>query len=139
MLIGQRIKKRRIELGMTTEELAQKIGRKRNSLYRYENGLNENISTKVLEALIIALDTTKEYLYGLTDDADKKNEVETSLLLETEYSERAYLLDRFDGMSQIGKSKLIEIAEDIYFAEQYKIIQELPEHEIQDLIGEPIE
>ena len=38
MNIGERIKKRRKELEMTADELADMIGKSRATVYRYENG-----------------------------------------------------------------------------------------------------
>ncbi len=38
MNVGQRIKQRRIDLGIDAEELALKIGKSRATVYRYENG-----------------------------------------------------------------------------------------------------
>ena len=37
MNTGDRIKQRRIELGLTADDLAQKIGKSRATIYRYEN------------------------------------------------------------------------------------------------------
>ena len=36
MNTGDRIKQRRIELGLTADDLAQKIGKSRATIYRYE-------------------------------------------------------------------------------------------------------
>ena len=38
MNTGDRIKQRRIALGLTVDELAEKIGKSRATIYRYENG-----------------------------------------------------------------------------------------------------
>ena len=45
MNTGDRIKQRRIELGLTADDLAQKIGKSRATIYRYENGDIENMPT----------------------------------------------------------------------------------------------
>lgn len=64
MKIGDRIKKRRIELDMDADELASKIGKSRATVYRYENGDIENLPTTVLEPIAKALQTTPAYLMG---------------------------------------------------------------------------
>lgn len=70
MDIGNRIKQRRINLDMTAEELAYKIGKSRATIYRYENGDIENMPTTVLEPLAQALFTTPAYLMGWDDDPE---------------------------------------------------------------------
>lgn len=61
MSIGDRIRQRRIELGLEVDELAQKIGKSRATIYRYENGDIENMPTTVLEPIAKALNTTPAY------------------------------------------------------------------------------
>lgn len=62
--IGERIKKRRQELGYSVEDIAKKLGKNRATVYRYESGDIENMPTYVLEPLAIALDTTPAELLG---------------------------------------------------------------------------
>lgn len=64
--IYERIKARRIELGMTAEELATKMGYKdRSSISKIENGKADIPQSKVV-AFARALDTTTAYLMGVT-------------------------------------------------------------------------
>lgn len=75
--IFRRIKSRREELGMSQEELAQKVGYKsRSSIQKIEKGEND-ISQSKVKALAEALNTTPEYLMGWTLTKDKE---ETLLL-----------------------------------------------------------
>lgn len=67
MTIGERVKKRRQELGISVDDLAAKLGKNRATVYRYESNAIENLPTSVLEPLAKALDTTPEYLIGWTD------------------------------------------------------------------------
>ena len=64
MNIGDRIKKRRLELGMTADELGELINKSRATIYRYENGDVENMPTPILEPLAKALQTTPAELMG---------------------------------------------------------------------------
>lgn len=64
MTIGDRIKQRRIELGLTADDLANRIGKSRATVYRYENGDIESFPTTVLEPLAEALQTTPANLMG---------------------------------------------------------------------------
>ncbi|NLY09401.1 MAG: helix-turn-helix transcriptional regulator [Tissierellia bacterium] len=68
MKIGDRIKKKRIELGYSVDELASKIGKNRATIYRYESHEIENLPTTVLEPLAKALSTTPAYLMGWDDE-----------------------------------------------------------------------
>ena len=62
--IGQRIKNRRLELGLSVDEVALKIGKNRATVYRYESNDIEDLPTSILEPLAKALQTTPGYLMG---------------------------------------------------------------------------
>ena len=64
MNIGQRIKGRRKELKMSADELADKIGKDRSTIYRYEKGDIENLPLDILKPIASALSTTPQYLMG---------------------------------------------------------------------------
>ncbi len=68
MNVGQRIKFRREQLNMSAEELGNKIGKAKTTIYRYELGQIEKLPTSVLEAVATALMTSPSYLMGWTDD-----------------------------------------------------------------------
>lgn len=70
MTIGERISKRRQELGLTADEIAEKLGKSRATVYRYENGEIESLPTTVLEPLAKVLRTTPAFLMGWTDNPD---------------------------------------------------------------------
>lgn len=64
MTIGKRIKNRRIALGISADDLAEKLGKNRATIYRYENDEIEKLPTIALEKLAVALHTTPAYLMG---------------------------------------------------------------------------
>lgn len=64
MSIGNNIKRRRIELGLSVDELAKKIDKNRATVYRYENNDIENLPITILGPLARALDTTPADLMG---------------------------------------------------------------------------
>ncbi len=64
MTIGERIKERRKKLGISVDDLANKIGKNRATIYRYESKEIENLPTTVLEPLAKALATTPAALMG---------------------------------------------------------------------------
>jgi len=64
MNVGERIKERRQYLGMSADELADKLGKNRATIYRYESAEIENLPLNILEPLAKALDVTPSYLMG---------------------------------------------------------------------------
>lgn len=64
MTIGERIRARRKELGLSVDDLAQKLGKNRATIYRYESNEIENLPTTILEPLARALLTTPAALMG---------------------------------------------------------------------------
>lgn len=68
MKIGDRIKKRRVELGYSVDEVADKLGKNRATVYRYESNEIENLPITTLEPLAKALNTTPAHLMGWEED-----------------------------------------------------------------------
>lgn len=67
--IYEKIKQRRIELGLTVEELANKMGYKdKSSISKIENGKADIPTSKVI-AFAKALETTTAYLLGVEDNS----------------------------------------------------------------------
>ncbi|MGM9968852.1 MAG: helix-turn-helix domain-containing protein [Anaeroplasma sp.] len=64
MLIGQRIRALRKEKNISIDELAEKLGKNRATIYRYEKGDIENLPLDILEPLAEALNTTPGYIMG---------------------------------------------------------------------------
>lgn len=69
MSIGQRIKQRRKQLGMSAETLAEKIGKSASTIYRYEKGEISHVDSDVLWPIAQALITTPAYLMGWSSEA----------------------------------------------------------------------
>jgi len=70
MDIGKRMKERRKQLKMTADEIADKLGVSRATIYRYEKGDIEKFPIESLEPLAEALQTTSEYLMGWEFERD---------------------------------------------------------------------
>lgn len=70
--IGKRIREKRERLGISQEELAQKLGYKNKStIAKIETGINDIVQSKVVE-FAAALDTTVAYLMGWDDQTAPK-------------------------------------------------------------------
>ena len=67
MNVGKRIKKRRKELGMSADKLAELINKNRATIYRYEKNEIENMPYDVIEPLAKVLNVSPAYLMGWED------------------------------------------------------------------------
>jgi transcriptional regulator with XRE-family HTH domain len=68
--IIDRIRNRRLELGLSYQDLADKTGMSKSTLQRYETGFIKNIPLSKVEALAKALRVTPEYLMGWEEKAE---------------------------------------------------------------------
>lgn len=68
--IIERIKEKRLALGLTYQELADLTGISKSTLQRYETGFIKNLPVDKLEILANALHTTPGYLMGWAEDPD---------------------------------------------------------------------
>ena len=64
MTTGERIKRRREELGLSVEEVAKRLNKHRATIYRYESDEIGTLPTDVLEPLAVVLNTTPAALLG---------------------------------------------------------------------------
>ncbi|MEL7570784.1 MAG: helix-turn-helix transcriptional regulator [Eubacteriaceae bacterium] len=62
--LGDNLRKRRKELNLTLEEVANEAGITLSTYQRYEKGIIKNISSDKLEKLAVFLQTTPELLIG---------------------------------------------------------------------------
>ena len=69
--IIKRIKKRRLELEYSFQDLADKTNMSKSTLQRYETGAIKNLPLDKLEVLASALQTTPSYLMGWEDTTEQ--------------------------------------------------------------------
>lgn len=118
-LITDRIKKRRLELGMSYQELADKTGLSKSTLQRYETGAISNIPLGKLKILAKALKTSPLYIIGL--ESDKNYSVETGKLqnLSPENREKALeyinLLNMLEDKQAIEKENLVDFEKEAWY------------------------
>ena len=65
--IGERIKRRRGELGMTQGDVANKVGVAISTVQRYEKGQIRKTKLPVVEAIARALDVSPSWLIGKSE------------------------------------------------------------------------
>lgn len=68
--VGERIKERRLELGLSMPELSKRIGVNKSTIQRYEADGVDPKRTMIINGLADALLTTPEWLTGLSDDKE---------------------------------------------------------------------
>lgn len=106
MTVGQRIKQRRKELGLSADELGKRIGKNRATVFRYENGDIEKLPIDVLKPIAEALLTTPLALMGWEDEEEQ---------------EKTATIDD-SGMSET-KQKLLDLARNCTDEEAAKLLQ----------------
>lgn len=67
MTIADRIRNRRLELGLSVDDLAKLLNKNRATVYRYESNYIKTYQPDVMESLALALQTTPSYFYGYDD------------------------------------------------------------------------
>lgn len=92
MTTAERIKQRRKELGLRAEDVAEKIGVSRSTVFRYESGEIEKLPYTNLVPIAKALNTTVEYLMFGCAENEKTPIPETGNGLSDDDSEIISLL-----------------------------------------------
>lgn len=64
MTKGERIRKLRIEKGITQESMAKLLNTTKQTISKYEKGIVTNIPSDRIEDMAKLLDTTPEYILG---------------------------------------------------------------------------
>jgi len=105
--IGSRIKRRRIELGYSQDELARKLGyNSRSTINKIENGTNDITQSKLFD-FSVALDTSVPYLMGWD---------EGSYLSSSEMD----IISIYRGLNADGKSRFREYAQMLTVNDAFK-------------------
>lgn len=126
MAIGERIKARRLELGLSVDDLAAKLKKNRATVYRYESNDIENFPTTVLEPLAKALRTTPARLMGWDEGTVQE---ESNISADScdnrrlEHYERK-MLNTFSRLTNDNKEKAISYTENLYNIQQLDTEQE---------------
>jgi transcriptional regulator with XRE-family HTH domain len=109
MEIGERIRKRREELGMTQYELAQLVGyTSRSSVAKVEANANGMVQSKLV-LFAKALLTTPAYLMGWEEDSpeQKKNDAISDIILRLRSDET--FLDITRALLELPSEQLIAV------------------------------
>lgn len=80
MTIGERIRDRRTALGLTLEELGEKVEESKQNIYKYEKGTITNIPLEKINKIAEALGVTPAYLAGWNEPEMIEREAFSRLL-----------------------------------------------------------
>jgi DNA-binding helix-turn-helix protein len=120
MTIGERIKQRRIELGLSVDEVAEKLGKNRATVYRYESNEIENLPVGTLEPLAKILETTPAQLMGWDDDESQASDERTKRLRKA-VENSGYSQTQLCEITGINKGALSSYLSGRYYPKQQAI------------------
>lgn len=110
MSVGQRIKKRRKEIKMSADEIAEKLNVSRSTIFRYEKGDIEKLPTNIIEELADILQTTPGYLMGW-EDASKITDISSIYSqLDKNRQDKVYEFANQQLEEQTSKNKMSPIS-----------------------------
>ena len=109
--VGKRIRQRRWMVGMTQQQLAEKVGIKFQQIQKYETGMNR-VSASRLWDISTALEVTISYFFeGLSDDdkakASKDSPMQGDLVADKEALE---LIRSYYAMPEKQRKRLFDLA-----------------------------
>ena len=111
MSIGQRIKSRREELGMSQEDLAHRIGYKsKSSINKIELDIQQLRQSKIKQ-IADALETTTDYIMGWSEkkNDEPKEKHDITDLIKNQYGSDVYeLVQLYSKLNEAGKNKIME-------------------------------
>lgn len=106
MKIGERIKYRREQLGLSQDELARRLGYKsRSSINKIENDASGLPQSKIV-AIANALHTTPAYIMGW-EETQKKNDALTDIVVKLRTDNEFFSL--VEGISQLTPEQMESI------------------------------
>ncbi|WP_242835877.1 helix-turn-helix transcriptional regulator [Clostridium sp. DL-VIII] len=103
MGLKENIKKRRLDLNLTLEEVSNKLSVSKPTLQRYESGVISNIPSDKIEKLAAILETTPAYLMGWEEE---KIDIKSQLT-----EEEKSLLDKYNSLDYVGKHTVNTVLE----------------------------
>ena len=96
LTVGEKIKNRRKYIKMSVEELAEKVGLSKATIYRYEKGDIEKVDTEILASIAKALRTTPAQLMGWDDIPEKEQTIDLKDVLNRTVAFDGHTLDESD-------------------------------------------
>lgn len=112
MTKGARIKALRDNFGLTQDELAEKIGTTKQTIYKYETGIITNIPSDKIETMASLFDVSPSYLMGWNDAGAPSSD---SSLTDGEQQ----IVSSFRQLNEEGRERLLNYADDLVASGRY--------------------
>ena len=109
MTIADRIRNRRLELGLSVDDLANRLQKNRATVYRYESNYIKSYSPDVMESLAKALETTPAYFYGY-EEPDPEAEPAASI----HHPEIRLLASKLDRLPKEQRDQALDVFNAMY-------------------------
>ena len=117
MFNPERLRQRRLDMGLTLEEVGAPLGISRSAVNKYERGVIKNVYTSVVEGFASVLRCSPGYLMGWTDDPLTGVTSATPAALSPQLQA---LADALDQLNEEGQEKLLDYAADLVAGGRYK-------------------
>lgn len=104
-IVGKRIHDRRIELGLSADSVAEKLGKNRATIYRYEGDDIENMPLQIITPLAEILCVSPAYLMGWTDEMN----LETSRPVQKDEPERDEFIRLFSSLNSENRQRMLDL------------------------------
>lgn len=125
MTVGERLKARRKELGLSAEKVAERLGVSPSTIYRYENGEINKMGIDKLGPIAAAVQATPAYLMGWDEEPD---------VLPAEIVLSADLADLDAQLNSAGHIELVTYAEFLVSQPEYRQESGRPAQKIRHYI-----
>lgn len=113
MQMSERIKERRLAMGFTQEELANKLGLQKSAIAKYENGRVENIKRSVISKMAEILECKPAYLMGWSETPEKLQAAQSVADSLCHDSYEHLVVNEMKKMNQKGRVKLLDTAREM--------------------------
>lgn len=110
MLISERLKNLRTERNMSQVELAKLMNTTKQTIYKYEHDIIDNIPLDRIEQYSKIFHVTPAYICGWEEDQKSK------------------LMELYDRLNDEGKNRLLDYADDLVQSKKYT------EHDLSEVV-----
>lgn len=117
MFDNERLRQRRLDMGMTQEEVGEVVGITRSAVQKHEKGIIKNVACSTVELFAKALRCSPAYLMGWTDDS--RTEEQKKMLGGALSTAERVLIEKFSELNEEGQEKLLDYADDLVSSGKY--------------------
>ncbi len=117
MTIGERIRKKREEIGISQTELAKKVGISKQTLYKYETNIITNIPSNTIENIANILNLSPAILMGWENEKIPNN------IKQAHTSQIDVLVGKTNNLNQKGIEELIKYTDYLLTQKKYQKVK----------------